>query len=164
VHDVLVAGILHDVGKQRVPAEILRKPARLTEEEAAIVRRHPEDGARMLMASPGIPDIAVVVAYEHHQRAGGTGYPKGPARWEPHLASRIVQVADVFDALRTHRVYQVAKSVPDILEIFRREEPTFTDPELVRLFLSEVALRGREAEPDEADEPTEPRAVTVERL
>lgn len=146
VHDVLLAGVLHDVGKQLIPPEILRKPGRLTEEEAAIVRRHPEDGARMLMALPGIPDMAVIVAYEHHQRANGEGYPRAAVNWEPHLASRIVQVADVFDALRTHRPYQVAAPIPKILEIFRREEHSFTDPELVRVFLSEVALRGRDDE------------------
>ena len=143
VHDVLLAGVLHDVGKQRIPVGILRKPGRLTDEEAAIVRRHPEDGARMLMNLPGIPDMAIVVAYEHHQRAHGEGYPQPPVSWEPHLASRLVQVADVFDALRTHRPYQVATPVPRILQIFEREAHSFTDPELVQLFLTEVAFRGR---------------------
>ncbi len=163
VHDVLLSGVLHDVGKQRIPSEILRKPSRLTEEEAAIVRRHPEDGARMLMALPGIPDMAVIVAYEHHQRANGEGYPRAAVDWKPHLASRIVQVADVFDALRTHRPYQVASPVSKILEIFRREERSFTDPELVRVFLSDVALRGRE---DEAvkGEAEAPDGVLVARL
>lgn len=165
VHDVLVAGILHDVGKQRIPRDILHKPARLTEEEAGIVRRHPEDGARILMSLTGIPDMAVVVAYEHHQRANGAGYPRSATRWEPHLASRIVQVADVFDAVRTHRPYQAAMSVPKILELFRQEEASFTDPELVRLFLSEVALRGRDREaPAPANAAEEEGAVVVERL
>ena len=163
MHDVLLAGVLHDVGKQRIPLAILRKPERLTPEEAAIVRRHPEDGARMLMNLPGIPDMAVIVAYEHHQRAFGEGYPHPPVHWEPHLASRIVQVADVFDALRTHRPYQVAAPVPKILEIFRREERSFTDPDLVRLFLSEVAFRGRDREED-APASAEQDAITVARL
>ncbi|MFN8178963.1 MAG: HD domain-containing protein [bacterium] len=165
VHDVLVAGILHDVGKQHIPREILHKPGRLTQEEAEIVRRHPEDGARTLMSLPGIPDMAVVVAYEHHQRADGAGYPHRAAGWEPHLASRIVQVADVFDALRTHRPYQAAMSVRKILDVFRQEEKSFTDPELARLFLAEVALRGHDAVASAAKGAADDEAAAVvERL
>jgi HD-GYP domain-containing protein (c-di-GMP phosphodiesterase class II) len=146
VHDIVISGILHDVGKQQIPLEILNKPGRLTEEEAAIVRRHPEDGARTLITCAGIPDLAVIVAYEHHQRSNDSGYPQTPVSWQPHLGSRVVQLADVFDALRTHRPYRAAMPVHKILEIFRQDAESFSDPELVRIFLAEVALCGRELE------------------
>jgi putative nucleotidyltransferase with HDIG domain len=164
VRDILLAGILHDVGKQRVPTEILNKPGRLSEEEAVIVRRHPEDGARMLMHCPGIPDLAVIVAYEHHQRSDESGYPRTAVPWQPHIASRIVQVADVFDALRTNRPYRGALSVRKILEIFEQDKDSFSDPELVRLFLSEVALRGKEVDLATPAEAGETEVAAVQRL
>jgi putative nucleotidyltransferase with HDIG domain len=165
VRDILLAGILHDVGKQRVPLEILNKPGRLTEEEAVIVRKHPEDGARMLLRCAGIPDLAVIVAYEHHQRCDTSGYPQTPISWQPHIASRIVQVADVFDALRTNRPYRAALPVRRILEIFEQDRASFSDPDLVRLFLSEVALRGKDVETIAASEAeTGEQVLAVQRL
>ncbi len=164
VRDILIAGILHDVGKQRVPLEILNKPGRLTDEEASIVRRHPEDGARMLLRCAGVPDLAIIVAYEHHQRCDASGYPQTPVSWEPHIASRIVQVADVFDALRTNRPYRAALPVRKIVEIFEHDKPSFSDPELVNLFLSEVALRGKDITAAAAEFEARDAVGAVERL
>lgn len=98
----------------------------------------------MLLSCPGVPDLAVIVAYEHHQRSDASGYPQTAVPWQPHIASRIVQVADVFDAMRTNRPYRAALPVRKIVEIFAQDKGSFSDPDLVDLFLAEVALRGRD--------------------
>ena len=72
-----LAGLMHDIGKVRTPAEILNKPAKLTDDEFAIMKRHVVDGAEILRRTPEIPPIAPVVAFEHHLRRDGTGYPDG---------------------------------------------------------------------------------------
>lgn len=142
LHELNMAALLHDVGKQAIPKKLLNKAGKYTDDEFAIVQRHPVDGARMLMAIPGVPEIATVVAYEHHVRADGTGYPRVPRGWRLSLASRIVQVADVFDALRTHRPYRPAMPLERIVRIMREDVGTLFDADLVEVFLSKVLGRG----------------------
>jgi HD-GYP domain-containing protein (c-di-GMP phosphodiesterase class II) len=141
VRDLTVSSLLHDVGRRLVPAEILGKRERLTASEIAVVQRHPSDGARLLFRTPGVPEIAPIVAFEHHIRTDGSGYPRVPRGWELSLASRVVQIADVFDALRTHRPYQEAFPVPKIFEIMRGDVGVSFDGELLDLFLSQVVSR-----------------------
>jgi HD-GYP domain-containing protein (c-di-GMP phosphodiesterase class II) len=95
VHDVGIAALLHDVGKLKVPTSILNKPDRLTDEEFGAIKRHPEEGSRMLFTTPGVPELAVIVAFEHHIKCDGGGYPVVPKSWKPNLASAITQVADI---------------------------------------------------------------------
>ena len=103
VYELSIGALLHDVGKQVVPKELLNKKGLFTPEERKMMETHPIEGARMLINTPGVPEIAAIVAYEHHIRADGGGYPRVPSHWKQNLASRIVQLADVFDALRTNR-------------------------------------------------------------
>jgi len=148
--DITAAALLHDVGKRAVPTEILNKTERLTDEDVARLRRHPVDGARMLFNTPGVPDLAVIVAYEHHVRADGGGYPATPRGWRLNLASRIVQIADVFDALRTNRPYRAALPVSRIREIMRNDVGTVFDATLLTVFFQQVLNRrvpGVEAAP-----------------
>ena len=93
----------------------------------------------MLLATPQVPELSVVVAYEHHIRADGSGYPKVPKGWKLNLASRIVQVADVFDALRTNRPYRKALPLPKIIDIMKKDVGTFFDADLLDLFFEYVA-------------------------
>jgi HD-GYP domain-containing protein (c-di-GMP phosphodiesterase class II) len=88
VHDVGIAALLHDVGKLKVPSAILNKPDRLTEEEFAAIRLHPEEGSRLLFSTPRVPELAVIVAYEHHIRYEGGGYPGGAAPLEDEPRKR----------------------------------------------------------------------------
>jgi putative nucleotidyltransferase with HDIG domain len=113
------AAILHDVGKARVPAEIIRKPGELSPEEWTVLQRHPAEGARMLLNSGPEMDLAATVAYEHHIRYDGSGYPGVRYRRKLHRVTQLFQVCDVYDALRTRRPFRgpwpVAKVVPHLL-------------------------------------------------
>jgi putative nucleotidyltransferase with HDIG domain len=103
-----VAGLLHDLGKVRVPKEILIKPGKLTEQERDVMRLHPEDGARMILQRESRLDLAATVAYEHHIVLNGTGYPHLHYPRNCHHASHLVHICDFYDALRTNRPYRAA--------------------------------------------------------
>jgi len=106
--DVGVAGLVHDIGKMAVPAEVLRKPAALSAEEWGMVRRHPIEGAKMMMRMPGLSNLmldSMRVCLEHHMYYDRTGYPDIGAEWSQAALSRIVAVADCFDAITAHRAY-----------------------------------------------------------
>ncbi|MGE0460775.1 MAG: HD-GYP domain-containing protein [Vicinamibacterales bacterium] len=129
-----LAGLMHDIGKVRTPAEILRKPDRLTEDEMSVMRRHVVDGAEILRRTPEIPSIAPVVAFEHHLRADGTGYPVGVSRAKLNLATMLCSIADVYDAMRSQRAYQGSLPTERILEVMRRADGHQFDQHLVRRF------------------------------
>ena len=129
-----VAGLLHDLGKVRIPKEILTKPGRLTEEEFTIMRRHPVDGARLIIESDRQLDLAAVVAYEHHIMLNGGGYPCMHYGRDCHHASKLVHICDVYDALRTKRPYRDAWTAEATMEHIRTRAGTEFDPDLVRSF------------------------------
>jgi putative nucleotidyltransferase with HDIG domain len=154
VTDLGMAALLHDIGKLRVPAEILNAPGRLTDEQAAIIKRHPEDGARILLATPGVSELAVAVAYEHHVQYDGGGYPAVRPGWRLNLASAITTIADVYDALRSDRPYRKGLPPAEVHAIMSREAGTVFAPGLLQAFLSHVAPRTRiapAAQPEPAD-------------
>lgn len=140
-HDLNMAALLHDVGKRNIPDELLNKKGAFTDQEFQVIRKHPEDGARILLNTRSVPQIAPIVAYEHHIRTDGGGYPKVPRGWKLNLASRIVQVADVFDALRSHRPYRPALPLSDIFEIMWKDRAAF-DTDLLNVFFQLLAVRG----------------------
>ena len=105
-----VGGLLHDIGKLSVPLEILRKPAGLTDEEYAEIKRHPEAGRRLLEELGGFPPVVRDLVSDHHERLDGKGYPRGLAADELPLHTRILTVCDVYDALVSDRVYREAWS------------------------------------------------------
>jgi len=106
LHDIGTAALLHDIGKLQIPEEILNKKEPLSEEDWAVIRRHPLFGAKTLLASPGVPRLAVITAYEHHLRYDGSGYPQSRGSWLQNLSSHMTAISDVFDALSTHRPYR----------------------------------------------------------
>ena len=140
VRAVGLAALLHDLGKTAVPLEILNKPGRLTDAEFDVIRSHPAIGMRQLLAMPGVPPLAAVVAYEHHMRCDGGGYPSRPAGYTIHPASHIVHIADVFDALATDRPYREGMPMGRIVDIFRDDAAAY-DPALLDLFLDDVVYR-----------------------
>lgn len=142
VYELSVGALLHDVGKLSVHKKILNKHGLFTPEERQLMEIHPIEGARMLMNTPNVPEIAAIVAYEHHVRADGGGYPRVPSHWRLSLASRIVQLADVFDALRTNRPYRPGLPLPKIVELMKAEVGSFFDADLVKVFFEQVVSRG----------------------
>jgi len=129
-----VAGLLHDLGKVRVPLEILTKPGKLTPEERTLMQTHPAEGARIILASEEQLELAAVVAYEHHILLNGGGYPALHYRRNCHRASKLVHVCDVYDALRTRRPYRDAWPLERVLAYLDEESGKEFDPELVKSF------------------------------
>jgi HD-GYP domain-containing protein (c-di-GMP phosphodiesterase class II) len=106
-----LAALCHDVGKEKVPPEILNKPGPLEPAEREVMDRHASEGARALLGiSAPLDPLLPVVAFQHHRGARGEGYPREPDTGPPHPLSLVVAVADVFDALRTVRPYRPARS------------------------------------------------------
>ncbi|MBM4188616.1 MAG: HD domain-containing protein [Gemmatimonadetes bacterium] len=134
VRAIGVAGLLHDIGKVAIPHELLVKPGRYTDEERAVIQRHPVEGARMILERERGLGLAAVVAYEHHIYLNGGGYPVLRFPRACHYASRIVHICDIYDALCTDRPYRQAW-VPDQAMAYLDEQAgRELDPDLVRVF------------------------------
>ncbi|MBF0125754.1 MAG: HD domain-containing protein [Magnetococcales bacterium] len=133
-----LAGMLHDLGKLGIPDQIIQKPGRLTEEEFAVVKTHPEMALHILGEHKWF-ETAREVAYSHHERWDGSGYPQGLRGEEIPVSARIVAVADVFDALASDRPYKKAWPVEQAVAEIRRCGGTHFDPEVVDAFESELA-------------------------
>ena len=129
-----IAGLLHDVGKTKIPIEVLTKPGKLTDEERALMNEHPAAGARLLLDTDEDLDLAVVVAYEHHIMINGGGYPSLAYPRACHHASRLVHVCDVYDALRTRRPYREAWEFERVLGYLGERSGLEFDPELSSAF------------------------------
>ena len=130
-----LAGLLHDLGKVRIPKEILSKPGKLTAEERSVVEAHPADGARMILEGNEPLDLAAVVAYEHHRYHDGGGYPHVHYPRDCHQASRLVHVCDVYDALRTRRPYRDAWSSTQALDYINERAGAEFDPAMAAAFI-----------------------------
>jgi len=128
-----VGALLHDVGKIDIPAEILNKPGRLSAEEWALMRSHPEAGVELLKGID-FPDDVVPVILSHHEKWDGTGYPHGLAGEAIPLGARILGLADAYDALTTARSYKAGLPHERAMEIIRQDTGTHFDPSLVPLF------------------------------
>jgi diguanylate cyclase (GGDEF)-like protein/putative nucleotidyltransferase with HDIG domain len=135
-----IGALLHDVGKLIVPAEVLNKPGKLSDEEWALVRQHPAAGEQMLADVQFPWDVAPMVR-SHHERWDGGGYPDGLTAENIPLPARILCVADVYDALTTERSYKRAFSQLEAIEIMRREVGKQFDPALFTLF-DDLVRRG----------------------
>lgn len=135
-----VSAMLHDVGKVFVPGEIVKKPARLTEEEWEMIRRHPSEGARALAGIPDMPGLASTIAMEHHVYMDGSGYPSLYAGYKPHLLSRLVAIVDTYDALTTDRPYRERWTPEQAIAYMLYETPRHYDRELLARFASRARL------------------------
>ncbi|HEY7879101.1 MAG TPA: HD domain-containing phosphohydrolase [Gemmatimonadaceae bacterium] len=128
------AGLLHDIGKVRVPRDILVKPGKLSPEERAVLDRHPVDGARIILETDEHLGVASAVAYEHHIMIDGGGYPVLQYRRDCHFASRLVHVCDVFDALCTDRPYREAWDIDRALSYIEERAGAEFDVQIARAF------------------------------
>ncbi len=130
-----LSALMHDIGKVRTPKEILNKPDKLTDVEFTIMQRHVVDGAEILRRTPEMPILAPVVAFEHHLRIDGTGYPAIARRGALNLGTMLCGISDVYDAMRSQRAYQQAFPTDRILSVLKRNDGTQFDRHLVRRFV-----------------------------
>ncbi|MEA2133760.1 MAG: hypothetical protein QOC68_1669 [Solirubrobacteraceae bacterium] len=126
-----IGGLLHDMGKLRVPPDILCKPAALDAAEFALIKRHPQDGARLLADLGGFPPEVLDLVLDHHERLDGGGYPRGLLADRIGLATRVLTVCDVYDALVSHRVYRPAWTSERALGLLREETGAAFDADCV---------------------------------
>ena len=135
LHDIGMAGLLHDIGKMFVSSDVLEKEAKLNDEEWVEMKKHPAYGAMYLATLPDIPKYALVAAYEHHMKFNGLGYPatrrKGRTQ---HIISQIIAISDFFDALRTDRPYRKALEVTVIVGLMNDSSGKDFNPLLVENF------------------------------
>jgi putative nucleotidyltransferase with HDIG domain len=132
------AGLLHDIGKIAIDYAIIDKAGALTDEEYLEVKKHPEIGYRILKSSIEYEDIAKTVLY-HHERIDGSGYPKGIREDEIPLESKIISIADAYDAMVSLRPYKKRKITKEeaIEELIRCSDTQF-DGEIVKVFIEKV--------------------------
>lgn len=136
LHEFGIAALIHDVGKLYTPLEILNKPGRLTPQEWVVMKRHPRDGYDILLEGGVGSPIAPYIALEHHTAPDGTGYP--PLSYPPEQmneGSRIVKLADVYDAFTTIRPYRSQTRPKEVLKMLKRQRGTHFDGDLVDAFV-----------------------------
>jgi len=139
IQDIGLAALLHDIGKELVPREILNKPGKLNGEEFARMSVHPSIGALHLKKLSLNTDLPMIVCYEHHVRYNRTGYPKVRYADELHPVSLMTQIADVYDALRTYRPYRPSLEQETTIGILREGRGTEFDPTHLDNFLQLVS-------------------------
>ncbi|WP_078414202.1 HD-GYP domain-containing protein [Priestia abyssalis] len=135
-----IGALLHDVGKVSVPLDILDKPGKLTAEEFEEVKKHPEYGYELLRKVPTLSLLVAHCAYQHHERLDGSGYPRGLKGNQIHLFGKILAIADVYDAVTSHRVYRKAMLPHEGLEILYAGAGTLFDKQMVESFRRAVAV------------------------
>jgi len=157
--ELAMAALLHDVGKTVIPLEILNKPGKLDDDEWKAIQEHPVEGARILLASGPRFALAATAAYEHHIGwTGKKGYPELHYARQPERLSRLIQVCDIYDALRTRRPFRPPWPLARTLHHLQKEMGEYLDPEFVTAFLTMIrqweplvlkqnALREEAAEP-----------------
>ena len=139
IRDIGLAALLHDIGKEFVPAEILNKPGKLDSGEFAKISLHPVLGATHLRKISLGSDLPVIVCFEHHIRYDRSGYPTPRFPDAPHPASLMTQIADVYDALRTFRPYRTSLDQETALGILREGRGTEFEPVFLDRFLRMVS-------------------------
>lgn len=136
LEDVGLCGLLHDMGKIRVPLEVLNKETRLSGEEFAIMQSHTVHGREILMSGQNVFNGTVDVAYGHHENLDGTGYPRGLEGHQTSLFTRIVAVVDKYDAMTSDRVYQQGRPHLEAVGILQKQLKDKIDPDLAAAFIA----------------------------
>jgi len=135
MNEIGIGAMMHDIGKMRVPLEILNKEGKLTKEEREIVKEHAQHGYDILKKSSDLPPSTLEIVYSHHERKQGTGYPRGLVEAQIHFYARIVAIVDVYDAITSDRVYHHGMNTLDALRNMFKWRENDLDTELVENFI-----------------------------
>lgn len=130
IEGIRMGAIIHDIGKIQLPAEILSKPGKLTEAEFELIKSHPEIGFKILQ-DVKFPWPVADIAYQHHERIDGSGYPRGLKGDEICLEARVVAVADVVEAMSSHRPYRPSLGIEMAIDEITKYRGTRYDPTCV---------------------------------
>ena len=134
---IRTASTMHDIGKIGTPDHVLLKPGKFTEEEFGVIAQHAEIGYRILSGSDAeLLKVAAMIAYTHHERFDGTGYPRRLKGETIPIEGRIAAIADAFDALTTQRVYKPAFELGHAIDLMRKHRSAHFDPELLDTFIA----------------------------
>jgi putative two-component system response regulator len=134
---IRTASPMHDIGKIGTPDHVLLKPGKFTQEEFGVISQHAEIGYHILSGSDAeVLKVAAVIAYTHHERYDGSGYPRGLKGEGIPVEGRIASIADAFDALTTQRVYKPAFEISHAIELMVKHRGDHFDPELLDLFIA----------------------------
>lgn len=134
-----IGALLHDVGKVFIDSALLNKPGRLEPHEYEVIKKHARNGYDILKTKVNISFLSAHVAFQHHEREDGTGYPRGLTGWRIHRFAKIVAVADVYDAMTSHRVYRRAIPSHMVIEEMRREAEDKYDSEVINHLVKVIA-------------------------
>ena len=140
IHEIAVGALLHDVGKAKVPDDILNKPAKLTDAEFVKMKSHVVQSKIILQATPGISPIALDVAAQHHERYDGTGYPNKLKGEQISLYGRMGAIVDVYDAITSNRVYHKGMPPTEALRKLLDWSANHFEPRLVKAFIRSVGI------------------------
>jgi len=140
LHQLGLGAFLHDVGKMKIPLEVLDKPAALTAEELAEMKRHPEYGMEIVSDSGNVPDTVRDIILSHHERMNGSGYPQGLTAELIRPMTHMVAICDTYDAIVSKRPYKKPVSAVRAVEILNRERGNLFDPWLVDQFIQCVGV------------------------
>ncbi|WP_189532797.1 HD-GYP domain-containing protein [Paludibacterium paludis] len=140
IHHAGIGGMLHDIGKMKVPDEILNKPGRLTENEFSVMKCHVVESRRILTATSGISQTAIDVASQHHERHDGSGYPEGLEGDEISQLGQMAAIVDVYDALTSDRCYHEGMPPTDALRKIYEWSKFHFNPALVQSFMRCIGI------------------------
>ncbi len=173
IREIAIGALLHDVGKARIPDEILNKPGKLTEAEFERMKSHVVQSKLILMATPGISPIALEVAAQHHERFDGSGYPNRLAGEAISLYGRMAAIVDVYDAITSERVYHKGMPPTEALRKLLEWSSNHFEPRLAQAFIRSVGIyptgalvrleskRLAVVQAQHADKPTLPRVKVI---
>lgn len=134
-----IGALFHDIGMTKIPLQVLDKTSNLTNDEMKLIQTHPEAGFSMLKENQAISMVSAHVAYQHHERYDGSGYPRRIAGEAIHEFARITAVADVYDSMTTEKIYRRAKSVAETLEYIISRKGIEFDPDIIDV-LKQIVL------------------------